>query len=99
MLTKQETSLGRGPGREQRGEGPREDGSAPGSRSRVYGERVRFGLSVADRSDPGPLLGGGGGGPHRSGNTDSSKERSGRTRGLASPLFGPFPILPVGSDL
>ena len=58
VLTKQETSLGRGPGREQRGEGPREDGSAPGSRSRVYGERVHFGLSVAGRSDPGPLLGG-----------------------------------------
>ena len=58
MLTKQETLLGRGPGREQRGEGPREDGSAPGSRSQVYGERICFGLSVADRSDPGPLLGG-----------------------------------------
>ena len=65
VLTKQETSLGRGPGREQQGEGPREDGSARGSRSRVYGERVRFGLSVADRSDPGPLLEAGGPSPLR----------------------------------
>ena len=42
MLTKQETSLGRGPGREQQGEGPREEGSARGSRSWVYGEGIRF---------------------------------------------------------
>ena len=66
MLTKQETSLGRGwgesrgvrgPGGERRGEGPREHGSARGARSRVYGEGIRFGLSVADLSDPGSLLG------------------------------------------
>ena len=42
VLTKQDMSLGRGPGREQRGERPREDGSARGSRARVYGEGIRF---------------------------------------------------------
>ena len=78
------------------GQGPREHGSARGSRSRVYGEGIRFGLSVADLSDPGSLLGA----PSPLSQHGFQQEDSGRTRGLARPrLFRPFPILPVGSDL
>ena len=88
--------IGQGPGRERRGEGPREHGSARGSRPRVYGEGIRFGLSVADLSDPGSLLRA----PSPLSQHGFQQEDSGRTRGLARPrLFRPFPILPVGSDL
>ena len=83
MLTKQETLLGRGPGREQRGEGPGRTARGPGFMVRGFLSGRLWPIVLTQ----GPSRGR----PHRSGNTDSSKERSGATRGLASPLFCPFP--------
>ena len=96
MLTKQETSLGRGRGESS---GVRSPGRTAPHAARGPGFMVRgfvSGCLWPIFLTQGPSWGR----PHRSANMDSSKEDSGRTRGLARPLlFRPFPILPVGSDL
>ena len=98
VLTKQATSLGGVPGREQRVRGP---GGRLCTWHVARGPSLWWGDSFPGRLWPiiltqRPSWWR----PHQSANMDSSQEDSGRTRGRASSVSsGPFPILPVDGDL